>query len=296
MDAETPHVPAPRWRGVNHLALVTGDMDTTVRFYHGCAGSPARRDDRDAGIPALLLRVRRRELPSRSSSTAGSRWSSSPSRRGSPTRSRSQFDHLSFDLADEHALLELRDRLKRAGCEVTDVVDHGIMRSIYFTDPNGIALEASWWTTDPTGRAELSFDDASVFVDPTPVDAVRELSAGGLERIPGDPLGRRLHPEARRLAPLVAARAPVYATSGVAWCVAPPRYATRSGLRGPRGRRGCRARPAVRRRSRRCGRHVRPSTTGARRRPQCARASDVRALVPPSARCPGRGLTSLRRG
>ena len=23
------------WRGVNHLALVTGDMDATVRFWHG---------------------------------------------------------------------------------------------------------------------------------------------------------------------------------------------------------------------------------------------------------------------
>jgi len=28
----------PRWRGVNHLALVTPDMDATVRFYHGVLG------------------------------------------------------------------------------------------------------------------------------------------------------------------------------------------------------------------------------------------------------------------
>ena len=56
-----------------------------------------------------------------------------------------QFDHLSFNLPDEEALIALRDRLKTAGCEVTDVVDHGFIRSVYFTDPNGIALEASWW-------------------------------------------------------------------------------------------------------------------------------------------------------
>src|SRR5438477_9156944 len=24
-----------RWRGINHLAMVTPDMDATVRFYHG---------------------------------------------------------------------------------------------------------------------------------------------------------------------------------------------------------------------------------------------------------------------
>jgi len=28
----------PRWRGVNHLALITPDMDKTVRFYHGVLG------------------------------------------------------------------------------------------------------------------------------------------------------------------------------------------------------------------------------------------------------------------
>jgi len=27
------------WRGINHLALVTNDMDATVRFYHGTLGA-----------------------------------------------------------------------------------------------------------------------------------------------------------------------------------------------------------------------------------------------------------------
>ena len=29
----------PYWRGVNHLALITSDMDATVRFYHGVLGA-----------------------------------------------------------------------------------------------------------------------------------------------------------------------------------------------------------------------------------------------------------------
>ena len=29
----------PRWRGINHLALVTTDMDRTVRFYQGVLGA-----------------------------------------------------------------------------------------------------------------------------------------------------------------------------------------------------------------------------------------------------------------
>ena len=28
----------PRWSGINHLALVTPDMDATVRFYAGTLG------------------------------------------------------------------------------------------------------------------------------------------------------------------------------------------------------------------------------------------------------------------
>ena len=29
----------PRWRGINHLALITTDMDATTRFYHGVLGA-----------------------------------------------------------------------------------------------------------------------------------------------------------------------------------------------------------------------------------------------------------------
>ena len=90
-----------------------------------------------------------------------------------------QFDHLSFNVPDEEALLELQRRLKSAGCEVTDVVDHQIIRSIYFTDPNGIALEASWWVLDATGRPADYGDTRSSSRDPDPVPAVRELAESG---------------------------------------------------------------------------------------------------------------------
>ena len=89
-----------------------------------------------------------------------------------------QFDHLSFNLPDEQSLIALQQRLKSADCEVTDVVDHEFIRSIYFSDPNGIALEASWWVLDATGRP-ADYGDAGLFGDPDPVPAVRELQATG---------------------------------------------------------------------------------------------------------------------
>ncbi|MGH3371318.1 MAG: VOC family protein [Nocardioidaceae bacterium] len=35
----TTGTPTPQWQGMNHLALVTTDMDATVRFYHGVLGA-----------------------------------------------------------------------------------------------------------------------------------------------------------------------------------------------------------------------------------------------------------------
>src|SRR6202008_4166008 len=34
-----PDTDMPHWRGINHLALITSDMDATVRFYHGVLGA-----------------------------------------------------------------------------------------------------------------------------------------------------------------------------------------------------------------------------------------------------------------
>ena len=43
-----------------------------------------------------------------------------------------------------------RDQLRAKGLEVTDIVDHGWAKSIYFSDPNGLSLEiAVWSATSP---------------------------------------------------------------------------------------------------------------------------------------------------
>ena len=168
---------APRWRGINHLALVTDDMDATVRFYHGVLG---------ARLVATLGTPQFRHYffefgPE--NTVAFFEYTDVPVDRlakpaGVPDPRAVQFDHLAFNLPDEHALLELRHRLKSTGTEVTDVVDHGFIHSIYFTDPNGIALEASWWTLDATGRP-VDFSDDRLFADDDPVPAVRELREQG---------------------------------------------------------------------------------------------------------------------
>ncbi len=66
---------------------------------------------------------------------------------------------------------------------MTRVVDHGILRSVYFTDPHGIALEASWWVTDPTGRP-ADPENQAIFLDPDPVVSVEAIRDGTLHDYP----------------------------------------------------------------------------------------------------------------
>ena len=94
----------------------------------------------------------------------------------------------------------MRARLKAADCEVTDVVDHGFIRSIYFNDPNGIALEATYWVVDPTGWAEVSLDDERLFGDRNPVAAVDEIREHRPRRArPAHEARRRVHERHRGL-------------------------------------------------------------------------------------------------
>ena len=164
------------WRGLNHLALVTTDMDATVRFWHEVLGAPLvatvatdtfRHYFFDVGNDATVAFFE----------YAGVDLEPFAKPAGIPDRRAMQFDHVSLNLADEAAVMGLRARLEAHGTEVTDLVDHGLMKSIYFTDPSGIALEASYWAEDPTGEPPDINSDR--FADKNPVPAVAEIGKGG---------------------------------------------------------------------------------------------------------------------
>ncbi|MDH3708175.1 MAG: VOC family protein [Acidimicrobiia bacterium] len=171
---------APDWRGVNHLALVTPDMDATVRFYSGVLGMPLVTTLMAGPMRHYFFEISPQntvaffEIPDAETFQKGS---------GSPAPYPVQLDHISFNLPDHEALEMLRARLAAAGSEVTDVVDHGVLKSVYFTDPNGIALEASYWIEDGTGRP-FDPDDDTIFQDPDPVPAVAELAGDGIRTLP----------------------------------------------------------------------------------------------------------------
>jgi catechol 2,3-dioxygenase-like lactoylglutathione lyase family enzyme len=168
----------PRWRGVHHLALVTPDMDATVRFWVGLLGARLVATIATDTFRHYFFEIGPASTVAFFEYLDGAKVEPFAKPAGASDPRAPQFDHLALELPDEDALIALRDRLRSAGCEVTNIVDHGLLRSVYFTDPTGIALEASYWVLDPTGRS-ADYADPAVFGDPDPVPAVDELERDG---------------------------------------------------------------------------------------------------------------------
>ncbi len=182
----TPEATEVPWKGLNHLALITNDMDATVRFWHGVLGAPLVATIGTDTFRHYFFRFGP-ETSVAFFEYVGQHVDQIAKPAGVFDVRAGQFDHLSMDLPDEAALETLRSRLEEHGSEVTEVIDHGLMRSIYFSDPNGIAMEASWWQDDPTA-AEPDYGDRRYFADPEPVAAFRELQEGGLRTVPATTL------------------------------------------------------------------------------------------------------------
>lgn len=160
--------------GINHLAMITSDMDQTVRFYRDVLGCRLT-----ATIGTDRFRHYFFEI-GKGNTIAFFEWPGvepgvpeKPAGMPAPGR---QFDHLSFNVDTYDDLLALQQRLRDRGVDVTRIVDHQFIHSIYFDDPNGIALEASVWLMDP--ESEVSYND------PDPVAAVNEQPVPGPQARP----------------------------------------------------------------------------------------------------------------
>lgn len=158
-----------KFSGINHLALITPDMDQTVRFYRDIVGLPL--------VGALSTDTFRHyffDLGNHNTIAFFEYFGVTDTGTEKPAgiaATGRQFDHLSFNVETEQDMLNLADRLRGHGVEVTRVIDHDFIHSIYFTDPSGISLEASYWVRDITVEPSLK--------DTNPVPALRDQDKSG---------------------------------------------------------------------------------------------------------------------
>ena len=124
--------------GINHLAFITNDMVMTIRFYRDLLGMELVAGIGHPGYRHYFFRCGNTQVAFFEYAGA------SPMERkdhGSPTTLPLGFDHVSFTIGSRADLFALKDKVEAAGFEVSDAVDHGIIWSIYFHDPNGLQLE-----------------------------------------------------------------------------------------------------------------------------------------------------------
>ena len=130
-----------KYNGVNHLAMATGNMDETIKYWRDLLGMRLVAGLGRAGYRHYFFEISDTDL------LAFFEWSGVESvqekEHGRPVSGPFIFDHVSFGVDTEDNLWELKDKLEAAGFHVSDVIDHGFIHSIYTHDPNGIPIEFS---------------------------------------------------------------------------------------------------------------------------------------------------------
>ncbi len=164
-------------RGVNHLALVCKDMARTVDFYTNVLGMPlVKTIDLPAGMGQHFFfdigggdSLAFFWFPDAPAAAPGI---ASPAGQSLVT-AHASMNHVAFDVPAEK-IEQYRERLVASGVEVTEVVNHDdsprgvsdevnpttFVRSIYFSDPDGILLEFAGWTRE-LGDTDVSHKPAT---------------------------------------------------------------------------------------------------------------------------------------
>jgi catechol 2,3-dioxygenase-like lactoylglutathione lyase family enzyme len=182
-----------KYKGINHIALATADMDRTIRFWRDLLGMRLVVGLGRAGSRLYFFEISQNDL------LAFFEWPQvepvQEKDHGYPVKGPFIFDHVSFGVETQEDLWALKDRIEAADPDlwVSEVIDHGFIYSIYTFDPNGIPIEFSW-----------DVPDLDIRRDPKMIDRGRSKVAGeGPEpqtghwpevRQPTPPEARRAYP------------------------------------------------------------------------------------------------------
>jgi len=131
----------PTYTGINHLAMATGDMNTTIRFWRDLLGMRLVAGLGHPGYRHYFFEISEHDM------IAFFEWPDvkplEEKDHGFPVKGSLGFDHVSIEVSSEDDLWEIKDKFEAADIWCSEVVDHGFIHSIYAFDPNMIAIEFS---------------------------------------------------------------------------------------------------------------------------------------------------------
>jgi catechol 2,3-dioxygenase-like lactoylglutathione lyase family enzyme len=165
-----------KYTGINHLAMATGDMDSTIRFWRDLLGMRLIGGLGEPGFRHYFFEI------SRTDTIAFFEWPGAKSVKrkphGEPVKGPIVFDHIAFGMDSSEAVWELKDRLEAAEVECSNMIDHGFIHSIYAFDPNGIPIEFSYEVEG------IFIHNQPVMGDPAPPVSAKEGSEPQLDYWP----------------------------------------------------------------------------------------------------------------
>lgn len=145
-------------KAIGHLVLNVTDVERSTKFYRDVVGFQVARMRPDRSGAFLTCGVVHHNL-ALFKAPAGAQ----PAQKG-----QIGLNHFAFQVDDYQALQEAHDRLTEANAVIDHIVDHGMTRSVYFLDPDGIMMELYCNTFD-TEEEGLAFMKATPG-QATPID------------------------------------------------------------------------------------------------------------------------------
>lgn len=123
-------------KGVNHVAVLTADLDRFVEFYTRVFDVEVVFSEETPGLRHAILR------------TGPDSWlhpaeivDSAHANGAGAMFSRGHIDHLALTAASQQTFAELRERLIACGASAGVVEDLGPFRALWFKDPDGMQAE-----------------------------------------------------------------------------------------------------------------------------------------------------------
>lgn len=168
------------YNGINHIALVTSNLDRTIRFWRDLLGLRLLASMGKTGYKQYFFEVSKTDMVS------FFEWSGvkpvEEKEHGRTVSVPFVFDHICLGVESPDDLWEIKERLEAEDEWVSEVIDHGFIHSIYTFDPNGIALEFSYYVNG------IDVREKPVMGDRDPTDIALEGLTPQRDKLTGRPV------------------------------------------------------------------------------------------------------------
>ena len=146
-----------KYNGINHLAMATRNMNSTIRFWRDLLGMRLVAGLGGSKYKHYFFEISEHDM------IAFFEWPDVDKivekDHGVPVKGPFVFDHVALEVESDDDLWELKDKLDQAGIWVSEVINHGFIHSIYAFDPNNIPIEFSAPVPDVDIRKQPKMKD-----------------------------------------------------------------------------------------------------------------------------------------